>query len=67
MSLNILSKKLEQIDEKEKKIRMTYDVRGSNKHQHRFIQDLKDDFKEEFLMKYSTKTYGFQILIFIDH
>jgi hypothetical protein len=58
MNLGILNKKFESLEEKERLVRMTYDVRGTNTHQHRFIQDLKEDFKEEFLMKYSTKSYG---------
>lgn len=53
MSLTILNKKFDKVDEKEKVLRMTYDVRGANKHQHRFIDDLKEDFKEEFLAKHA--------------
>ena len=58
MSLSILNKKFDALNEKEQRLRQTYDVRGTNKHQHRYIQDLKEDFKEDLILRYGNKPYG---------
>ncbi len=62
MSLTILNRKLDALNEKEKRLRQTYDVRGKNKHQHRYISDLKEDFKEDLILRYGNKPYGLVLL-----
>jgi len=58
MSLTILNRKLDALNEKERRLRQTYDVRGKNKFQHRYINDLKEDFKEDLILRYGNKPYG---------
>lgn len=54
MSLALIQRKLEKLKEKEQIIKSTYDIRGFNKHQHRYIDDLREDYKNDMVLKAST-------------
>ena len=54
MSLALIQRKLEKLKEKEQKIKQTYDIRGFNKNQHRYIDDLREDYKNDMVLKAST-------------
>ena len=58
MSLEILSSKLDKLNNKATKIHLTYNVIGANKYQHQYIKDLKEDFKEEMILKYPSNQDG---------
>ena len=65
MSFSILNKKFDELNDKEKKIQSTFNVIGTNKYQHRYIKDLKDDFKEEMILKYPSYQDGTSKILFL--
>ena len=53
MSLALIQRKLDKLKEKEQIIKNTYDIRGFNKNQHRYIDDLREDYKNDMVLKAS--------------
>jgi len=58
--ITVLNRKQDAFDEKEKEkcLQQTYDVRGKKKYQHRNVNDLKEDFKEDLILRYDKETFG---------
>lgn len=56
MSLTLIQRKLDRLKDKEESIKQTFDIRGINKNQHRYIDDLREDYKRDMVLKMPTHT-----------
>ena len=58
MSIDTFSKKLDKSNNNKKKIQLSYNIIGTNKYQQLCIKDIKEDSKEETLIKYPNDQDG---------